>query len=133
MRNSRRSWLAFVCGVVVSIAASAATTGADDGAASLSGDAQQVLRWVLRSADHRQRPFAIVDKRRARIHVFEPSGVPAGTAPVLLGSAGGDRDAVQNIGTRSVASLLPHWPRALDWRWPHFHRGTLQPALAEEA
>jgi hypothetical protein len=26
---------------------------------------------------------------------------------VLLGSAGGDRDAVQNIGTRSVASLLP--------------------------
>lgn len=71
------------------------------------GDAALVARWVAERADHRGRPFAVVDKRGARIYVFEPSGTLVGAAPVLLGLTTGDRDAVGNIGERSVASLLP--------------------------
>jgi hypothetical protein len=66
-----------------------------------------MARWVLERADHRGRPFAVVDKKRAHIYVFEPHGLLAGAAPVLLGLSAGDRDAVQGIGERSVASLLP--------------------------
>ena len=71
------------------------------------GDAAQVARWVTERADHRGRPFAVVDKRNARIHVFEASGTLVGAAPVLLGLTPGDRDAVGSMGERSVASLLP--------------------------
>jgi len=71
------------------------------------GDAGLVARWVLARADHRGRPYAVVDKRGARIYVFEPSGTLIGAAPVLLGLTAGDRDAVGKLGERSVASLLP--------------------------
>jgi hypothetical protein len=108
MRNSRRSWLAFVCGMVVSAVASAAAAPADDGGVPLDGEAQRTARWVLQQADHRGRPFAVVDKKQARIHVFEPSGARVGASAVLIGLTSGDRDAVPNLGTRPVATLLPH-------------------------
>lgn len=107
MRNSRRSLLAFVCGTVVSVAAGAATTEAGSGSVPLAADAQDALHWVMRQADHRGRPFAIVDKKQARIHVFEPSGVRIGAVSVLIGMTPGDRDAVANLGERSIASLRP--------------------------
>lgn len=110
MRNSRRSLLAFVWSMVVSVAAaSAATPGASDsGGMPLAGAAQQAMLWVVRHGDHRGRPFAIVDKRQAHIHVFEPSGARVGATQVLIGLAPGDRDAVPNFGDRSVASLAAH-------------------------
>jgi hypothetical protein len=107
MRNSRRSLLAFVCGMVVSIAASAATAGTGTGSVPLAADAQRAVRWVMRQADHRGRPFAIVDKKQARIHVFEPSGTLVGASVVLIGLTPGDRDAVANLGDRGIASLSP--------------------------
>ena len=110
MRNSRRSLLAFVWGMVVSVAAaSAATPGASDsGGVPLAGAAQQAMLWVVRQGDHRGRPFAIVDKKRAQLHVFEPSGAMVGATQVLIGLTAGDRDAVPNFGNRSVASLAAH-------------------------
>jgi len=109
MRNSRRSLLAFVCGMVVSIAAGAAPIDAGDSGSGvpLASDAQDLVQWVLHQADHRGRPFAIVDKKQARIHVFDPAGALVGASAVLIGLTRGDRDAVVNMGERSVASLLP--------------------------
>lgn len=108
MRNCRRRWLAFVCGMaVLAAAAHAAAPAADDAAAALGGDAQHAMRWIERRADHQNRPFAIVEKKLARIHVFEPSGARVGTSPVLLGLTPGDRDAVPILGDRGVATLLP--------------------------
>jgi hypothetical protein len=107
MRNSRRSLLAFVCGMVVSVAASAVTTEAASGDVPLAADAQHAVRWVMQHADHNGRPFAIVDKKQARIHVFEPSGALVGAAGVLIGLTPGDRDAVASLGARSIASLKP--------------------------
>ena len=108
MRNSRRSVLAFVWMVSVA-AASAATPGASDsGNVPLAGAAQQAMLWVVRHGDHRGRPFAIVDKKQAHVHVFQPSGARVGATQVLIGLTPGDRDAVPKVGTRSVASLAAH-------------------------
>lgn len=63
--------------------------------------------WVLAQADHRGRPFAIVDKRQAQLHVYDAAGRLVGATPVLLGLTPGDRALVTDIGTRPVASLAP--------------------------
>src|SRR5262245_35327250 len=73
--------------------------------AAVSADARDVASWVFDSDDHRGRPFAIVDKKDARIYVFEPHGPLIGASPVLLGLTAGDRDAVPRIGERPIASL----------------------------
>ena len=71
---------------------------------TLSADAHYAVTWVLAAADHLGQPFAIVDKRAARIHVFDAAGTLLGTSPVLLGIAAGDT-AVADIATRTPASL----------------------------
>ena len=79
------------------------------GPEALSADAHFAADWVLAAADHQGRPFAIVDKRAARIYVFDAKGALIGTSPVLLGVAAGDT-AVADIATRAPASLA-HFER----------------------
>ncbi|HZT54694.1 MAG TPA: hypothetical protein VFA35_00600 [Burkholderiaceae bacterium] len=79
----------------------------DFGAEHASDDARYAAARVLATADHQQRPFAIVDKRDARIYVFEASGQLAGASSALLGLAPGDT-AVADIAQRLPASLAPH-------------------------
>jgi hypothetical protein len=107
MPDRRRSGLAFVLGMVVWLAAGAAMPNeSGDGSVPLDGAARQALRWVLQQDDHRGRPFAIVDKRQARIHVFDPSGAPVGASVALIGLTPGDRDAVPKLGDRAISTLL---------------------------
>lgn len=73
---------------------------------SASAAAQQVARWVVASGDHGGRAFAVVDKREARVLVFEPGGRLVGSAPVLLGAALGD-DSVPGIGQRPLSQVRP--------------------------
>ena len=47
-----------------------------------------------------------MDKRRARLYVFEPGGRLRGAAPVLLGLARGD-DTVPGIGERPLEQVKP--------------------------
>jgi hypothetical protein len=86
MSGSRKALcaLALVCACVC---AGAATP------AAMSDDARHVAQWVLDAEDHRGRPFAIVDKKHARIHVFDSRGRLTGTSAVLLGMARGDHSA----------------------------------------
>lgn len=51
-------------------------------------------------------PFAILDKRRATLQVFDPAGTLLATTPVLLGLARGDR-SVPGIGERRIADIRP--------------------------
>jgi hypothetical protein len=76
----------------------------DFGIERASPDAQYAAGWVLRGADNQNLPFAVVDKRDARIYVFETGGRLAGASPVLLGAAPGDF-AVGDMTGRSPASL----------------------------
>jgi hypothetical protein len=107
MLQCRRRLAAAVLGFVAASTASAAPPDWTATAAVASTDARVAALWVLDRADHRGRPFAIVDKKDARIYVFEPEGLLRGMSPVLLGLANGDRDAVPRMGPRSVASLSP--------------------------
>ncbi len=63
-------------------------------------DAEFTARWVTDHADNHGQPFAIVDKRDARLYVYSADGALAGDSPVLLGQQPGD-DAIRDIALRS--------------------------------
>ncbi|MBC7957706.1 MAG: hypothetical protein H7Y33_17790 [Cytophagales bacterium] len=67
-------------------------------------DTRYVTSWVLATADNQGRPFAIVDKRSARISVFEADGRLIGSSAALLGVDAGDF-SVPDITHRAPASL----------------------------
>jgi hypothetical protein len=72
----------------------------------LSEDAEAAARWVVERADNRGRPFAIVDKKAARLYVFSAAGRHLGGSPVLLGLSVGDQ-SIPGIASRRPASLAP--------------------------
>jgi len=67
---------------------------------------QRLARWVVSSADNGDRFFAILDKKNARVFVFQPGGKLLDTTPVLLGYASGD-DSVTGIGNKPIAEVRP--------------------------
>lgn len=69
-------------------------------------DVTRVAAWAVREADNGNRPFAVVDKRRAQVYVFAPEGRLLGTSPVLLGYAAGDY-SVAGIGDKSIEEIKP--------------------------
>jgi hypothetical protein len=73
---------------------------------TLSADAGLIARWVIDGEDNRGLPFAIVDKKGARLYVFAATGRFVGESPVLLGSAVGDL-SVAGVASRQPASLAP--------------------------
>lgn len=74
---------------------------------SASADARYAARWIAGHADNQGRPFIIVDKKKARMFVFEAGGRLRATSAVLLGAGPGD-DSIPGIAGRQPGSLLPH-------------------------
>jgi hypothetical protein len=68
--------------------------------------AQDLTHWIVRSFDHKGLPFVVVDKREARVFVFDRDGRMLGTAPALLGLAIGD-DGFADTGDRTLAQIKP--------------------------
>jgi hypothetical protein len=66
-----------------------------------------VLQWVRDSRDNEGAPFVVIDKRRARLWLFDALGQPLGNSAVLLGFARGDV-SVPGIGERPMAQIRPH-------------------------
>jgi len=83
---------------------------ADFGTERPSDEARYAADWAFDSGDHQGQPFAIVDKRAARIYVFDDAGDGKrrllGASLVLIGLASGDF-AVPDIAQRTPASLRP--------------------------
>ena len=75
--------------------------------AGVSVDAQRVADWVAATRDNGLRDFVIVDKRAARVYVFDLQARLQAYAPALLGAARGDQ-SVPGIGNRPIAQVLPH-------------------------
>jgi hypothetical protein len=90
----------------VVVAPPARPRSADFGAVSPSADVRRVADWVVTSADHGGRPFALVDKVQASVYVFAPTGHLVGASPVLLGFARGD-DSEPGIGDKAIAAIRP--------------------------
>ena len=73
---------------------------------SASSDAREKADWVVNSGDNQTMPFVIIDKKDAKVFVFDPDGCLRGASPALLGLAIGDK-AVSGIGSRKLSSIRP--------------------------
>jgi hypothetical protein len=71
-----------------------------------SAAAQNLAVWIRASTDNQSLPFAVIDKKAARLHVFDSAGALQAVSPVLLGRAVGD-DSAPGIGERPLASITP--------------------------
>lgn len=71
-----------------------------------ASDVRAVAQWAITSGDSRASTFVIIDKRNARVFVFDSHGSLAGSSPVLLGLGVGD-DSAPGIGRRRLATIRP--------------------------
>lgn len=69
-----------------------------------SPDARRVADWVAESNDNGQAAFAVLDKRNARLYVFDRDAALVGSSLVLLGAATGD-DTAPGIGNKLLSQL----------------------------
>lgn len=96
-----------MCAALTNVAALEQTVSKPEfGAHGASDDARFVAAWIMESADHRGMPFAVVDKKDARIYVFESGGRLSGSSPALLGQTVGDESA-PNVGLHTQAGEVP--------------------------
>lgn len=79
---------------------------ANFGAAKPSVDARYVANWIADSRDNAGAEFFIIDKKSARVYVFDAHAHLRANSPVLLGSAKGD-DSVPGIGLKPIAAVKP--------------------------
>jgi hypothetical protein len=102
----RAAVLACACAVLCATASAGRATQPDFDGAQASDEAHYVAQWALESRDTKGRPFAIVDKKDARVFVFRADGRLAGASPALLGLAPGDH-AVRGLGNREPSDIEP--------------------------
>ena len=69
-------------------------------------DVRQLAQAALTTRDSQGLPFAIVDKKGARVFIYGADGGLKGASPVLLGLARGD-DSVPGIGERNMSAIRP--------------------------
>jgi hypothetical protein len=79
---------------------------ADFGDEPASGDARRLAAWIADSGDNAAKSFAILDKKDAKVFLFDPDGHLKTAAPALLGSARGD-DTFPGVGDKPIKDVLP--------------------------
>jgi len=89
----------------VAFAACAARTDQDFERQHPSADAREVAAWVQASDDAGGKPYLIVDKKAARLFVFEADGRLLAATPVILGAALGD-SSTPGVGERAQNGTL---------------------------
>lgn len=78
----------------------------DFGTTVPSDDVRLLATWALAAGDPRNKSFVILDKKDARVYVFEPGGRLKAASPVLLGYAVGD-DNAPGIGSKPLSQIRP--------------------------
>ena len=71
-----------------------------------SDAANRLIAWIAASLDNGTLPYAVIDKQAAMLFLFNPSGEPLGSAPVLIGIAPGD-DSSPGIGSKILNEIGP--------------------------
>src|SRR4051812_34688725 len=100
----KRFWAAWMLGLSLIAGSAQAVQNGHPAAFDFAGQAASpqaltMARWIAGSEDARGKPFAIVDKKSARIFVFGADARLVGAAPVLLGLTPGDH-GIPGIGQR---------------------------------
>ena len=104
--SRRGEWLFAVLSAVLGLSTPLCEAAPHFAGERVSDDARHAAGQVLDAADNQGQPFAIVDKRDARIYVFDATGRLLGASAALLGLTPGDH-AVPDIAQRTPASLAP--------------------------
>lgn len=111
--NLSRTGMAFALLGLLANASAAGPGAADFERERASREVRHVANWVVHAGDNhagenpasaRLLPFAIVDKKDARLFVFEADGRLRGAAPALLGMGRGDT-ALPGIGERELRDI----------------------------
>ena len=95
--------------IVVCAATFLQAPGAAEPAQSVEAEPANVRKLAqaaVGTRDSEGLPFAIVDKKRARVFIYGADGALQGASPVLLGLAQGD-DSVPGIGERKMSEIRP--------------------------
>lgn len=71
-----------------------------------SEEVRRIADWVTDSGDHQGLHFVVLDKRNAKVFLFQPDGRLRAATPVLLGSAPGDH-TVEGVGSKPIHAVLP--------------------------
>lgn len=74
------------------------------GAHQASQDVRRLADWIAASGDNRDMPFLVVDKREAKVFLFNTRSEILAAAPALLGAAFGD-DSAEGIGKRRLSAI----------------------------
>jgi hypothetical protein len=82
-------------------------TAADFRSYQPTPDARRMADWVVARHDNARMPFIVLDKRDARLYVFQPDGELIDQTPVLLGAAHGD-ETYPGIGDVPIAQVKPY-------------------------
>jgi hypothetical protein len=67
-------------------------------------DVVHVANWAAYTRNHRKSAFVLIDKKQARLYVFDPKGKLKSSTPILLGKAVGDH-SVPGIGTKPMNQI----------------------------
>jgi hypothetical protein len=78
---------------------------ADFGTVKPSNEVRYLADWIATTRDAAG-SFVVIDKKNARLYVFDADSRLQGSSPVLLGAALGDESA-PGIGTRPLEKVLP--------------------------
>jgi hypothetical protein len=87
-------------------AAPAAVHLADFHGEAPSPDAKLMANWVTATDDNHEHAFILVDKKDARVYVFNPDGQLKDSAPALLGQARGDQ-ILPGTADKPLAEMKP--------------------------
>jgi hypothetical protein len=71
-----------------------------------SADAVSVANWIANSGDNAGMAFVIVDKKMAKVYVFDAQAQLRGASAALMGSAVGD-DTAPGVGKLAIADVKP--------------------------
>ena len=77
---------------------------AEFGKVEAPGDVVHVANWVSYTRNNKKKAFVLIDKKQARMYVFDPRGKLKSDTPILLGKAVGD-DAVPGIGSKPMSQM----------------------------
>lgn len=77
---------------------------ADFGKASAPEDVVHVANWVSYTRNNQKNAFVLIDKKQARMYVFDASGKLKSHAPILLGKATGDHTA-PGVGNKPLSQI----------------------------
>jgi hypothetical protein len=77
---------------------------ADFGSEAAPADVVHVANWVSYTRNNKKKSFVVLDKKQARLYVFDPKGKLKSSSPVLLGKAVGDHSA-PGIGNKPLSQI----------------------------